>query len=138
MIIIIDANIIIAALIRDSFTRKLIILSKIQLYYPEIMLEELREHKDEIMAKSGLDENTYDRLLKTILKRVVIIPTEQITDYLSEARKIMESIDIKDTPFIAAALSYENSIIWSDDKHFKRQKVITVYNTKEIKEILAP
>lgn len=48
----------------------------------------------------------------------------------------MERHDPKDSLFIACALSNPNSVIWSDDKHFKKQNIIKVYNTKEIIELL--
>ena len=34
--------------------------------------------------------------------------------------------------FIAAALSYPDSKIWSDDKHFERQNKIQVLKTKSM------
>jgi predicted nucleic acid-binding protein len=46
----------------------------------------------------------------------------------------MGKIDKKDVPFIAAALAL-NCSIWSDDKHFKKQKEIKIFTTKEVMEI---
>ena len=41
-----------------------------------------------------------------------------------EAKKIMEHIDPEDVTFIATALCQNNAVIWSDDKHFKKQDKI--------------
>jgi predicted nucleic acid-binding protein len=37
-------------------------------------------------------------------------------------RKIMQSVDPGDVPFIAAAPAIEDESIWTDDDHFRRQK----------------
>ena len=52
-----------------------------------------------------------------------------------EAKRIMEHIDPEDVTIIATALSQEDSIIWSDDKHFDQQDEVPHLKTKEILEI---
>lgn len=51
-----------------------------------------------------------------------ILLTDKITFYLPEnlekAGNIMEKIDIKDSEFVALALSIENDGIFSNDRHF--------------------
>ena len=42
----------------------------------------------------------------------------------------------EDVMFIACALAFENSILWSDDKKLKGQNKIMVLNTQEIKNII--
>jgi predicted nucleic acid-binding protein len=44
----------------------------------------------------------------------------------------MADIDIKDTPYVALALSFDNDGIWSEDKGFFKQDKIKVWNTQEI------
>jgi len=136
MNIILDANVLIGALIKDSHIRRLIILSDMPLLYPEIMLQEIRKYKDLMLQKSGMDAKSYEKLLTKLLSYIVLVPTEQLTEHLPEAKEVMKDIDIKDAPFIAAALAYEDSVIWSDDAHFKMQKRITAYTTVEITKII--
>ena len=136
MNIILDANVLIGALIRNSHIRRLIILSNIPLLYPEIMLHEIRKYKDLILKKSSMDAESYDKLLTKLLSYITLVPTEQLADHLPEAKEVMNDIDIKDAPFIAAVLAYEDSVIWSDDAHFKMQKRITAYTTIEIMNII--
>ena len=52
--------------------------------------------------------------------------------FWDKAKEIMEDIDKEDVVFIAAALSQENSIIWSDDKHFEKQDKVLVLKTKDM------
>ena len=56
--------------------------------------------------------------------------------YWDEAQAIMKNIDTEDTSFIAAALSQENSVIWSEDKHFEMQNRILTLKTKEMINLL--
>ncbi len=50
MIFVIDTNILISALIRDSTTRKIIVKSGWEFYYPEISFHEVRKYKGLVLA----------------------------------------------------------------------------------------
>lgn len=131
MIVVIDSNILISALIRDSLTRRIIIASGMNFVYPEISLREIRKHKGMILEKSGLTADEFDRLFEGILDDVVLVPTEVIRDHLEEAKGVMLDIDPKDVVFVAAALSFEDPVIWSDGKDFEKQDRIRVVKTKQ-------
>ena len=135
MIIIIDTNVLISALIRDSVTRKIIVYSGLNFYYPEISLHEIRKYKNLILKKSGLSEDDYENLLGKILEYVLLVPTEEIEEKLEEAKSIMLHIDPDDVVFIAAALSYPDSLIWSDDAHFEKQARIKVLKTYQFMKL---
>jgi predicted nucleic acid-binding protein len=47
----------------------------------------------------------------------------------------MKEIDEKDTPILALAMQL-CCPVWSNDKHFQRQKAARVYTTKELLELL--
>jgi predicted nucleic acid-binding protein len=104
---------------------------------PEYSLLEIKEHEKEILAKSGLSKEEFILLMKNLMKYLLIVKTAKIEKYRDRAYKIMGWIDEDDVMFIACALSYPKSMIWSDDKHFKIQKEIKVYNTQEIMKILS-
>jgi len=50
--------------------------------------------------------------------------------------EIIGKIDKKDIQFIALALAIKNNKIWSNDKHFEKQKKIQVYKTIDIIDVL--
>ena len=135
MIIVTDSNILISALIKNSLTRGIIIGSGMNFVFPEISLHEIRKHEKTILKKSGLTKNELDRLLARILDYVVLVPTEVIKEHLQEASSIMFDIDPKDVVFIATALSFENPVIWSDDKDFDKQDKIRVVKTKRLAKL---
>ena len=74
----------------------------------------------------------YDLLLSSLLERITVIPKTQYSAMMSEAEKIMGSIDLFDIPFIALALGVSNDGIWSDDHHFRQQNRIRTYTTQEL------
>ena len=129
MNIILDVNVILSALIRDSTTRKIILNSQFEFYFPEPSLDKIRKYKDYILEKSGLSEEEFKDLMAILFKYIRIVPTEEIEKNWDEAKKIMEHIDPEDVVFIATALSISNSIIWSDDRHFEKQDKVKVLKT---------
>ena len=132
MIIIVDVNVILSALIKDSTTREIMVKSYQDFYFPEPSVHKIRKYKGLILEKSGLSEGELAVLLKTLFQFIQLIPTEELMPYWEEAKQIMEKIDSEDAPFIAAALSQENAVIWSDDKHFDKQDRIIVLKTKDM------
>ena len=132
MKVITDVNVILSALIRDSTTRKIILNSKFDFYFPEPSLHKIRKYKSYILEKSGLTEAEYDKIMATLFKYIKLVPTEEIEKNWDEAKKIMEHIDPEDVVFIATALSISDSIIWSDDGHFEKQDKVKVLKTEDI------
>ena len=132
MKIILDVNVILSALIRDSTTRKIILNSEFDFYFPELSLHKIRKYKDYILEKSGLTEEEYNKIMATLFKYIKLVPTEEIEKNWGEAKKIMEHIDTEDVVFIATSLSIKDSVIWSDDRHFEKQDKLKVLKTKDI------
>jgi predicted nucleic acid-binding protein len=135
MILVIDTNILISALIRDSTTRKIIVKSEWEFYYPEKSFHEVRKYKNLVLEKSGMNEEEYTGILNHLLKHVTLVPEELIEKKLSEANEILGKVDPDDVIFLATALSLDNSKIWSDDAHFEEQDKVRVFKTKEIVRI---
>ncbi|MFH1439417.1 MAG: PIN domain-containing protein [Candidatus Woesearchaeota archaeon] len=136
MNIVIDSNILFSALIKDSYTRRIILEYEGTFLFPSYIFEEMEKYKDELFKKSGLNIIEFNKLLSIILKKVMIIPTQVLIPYREKALKIIKDIDKKDVLFVACVLAYPDSILWSDDKRLKQQDVIKVYKSSEIKEIL--
>ena len=129
---IIDTNILLSALIKDSATRKVIVKSGWDFYYPEMSFHEVRKYKDLVLKKSGMDENGYSKLLDLILEHVNILPDERIIKNIGRAKKVMGHIDPDDVVFVATKLSIADSVIWSDDSDFDKQDKIKVLKSEQI------
>lgn len=134
-ILAIDTNILISALIKEGKIREILENFDINLVFPEYGIEEIYSYKEEILSKAKIDKKEFDVLLLRLLRYVRLIPLDLILPFREEADRIIGHIDKEDAVFIATALAF-NCPIWSDDKHFKKQSKIRVYNTKEMLYLL--
>lgn len=135
MKIVIDTNVLMVALLKDSIIRKILSSDKIQFFLPEHALNEVEKYKEALSEKSNLSFDKIDELLNLVMENIEIIPKENIKGYIREAEKIMKNIDIKDSPFIAAALSTKSDGIFSFDNDFKKQTRVKVFSSSEIMKI---
>lgn len=136
MIIIIDANVLFSALIRDSKTREVILNFDEFFLLPSYVFIEMQNHRSELLAKSGLSEKEFNKLLQLMLTRVLIVPNEVLIPYRKIAFEIVKDIDPNDAIFLACALAYPNSVIWSNDKKLKKQSKVNVLGTEEILKLM--
>jgi len=116
---IIDANIIISALIKQkNNTAKIIINNKFLLITPDFLLLEINKYKKEICKKSGLSLEEIEILITILFKHIEIIPLKNYQKYLKQAKEICP--DENDVCYFALALR-TNTHIWSNDKALKNQ-----------------
>jgi predicted nucleic acid-binding protein len=132
MILVIDSNILLAGLIKNSTVRKIIVESGWEFPYPEMSFHEVQKYKYLVLEKSGMSEKEYAELLNHLLKHITLVPEEQIKPKIEEADKLLGKVDPDDVVFLATAFSIENSKIWSDDPHLEKQNKIGVFKTKHI------
>ncbi len=135
MRLVIDTNILIAALIKKSVTREIIIHPNMEYLVSEFAFQEAEKYKQEILQKTGLTTEEFDTLFEQLKDKLALIPDEEI-QFKDKAQEIMRPSDIKDSIFIAIALSTENDGIWSEDKHFEKQNVVRIWKTRDLIEHL--
>ena len=130
MELIIDANIVISALISmTGKTRDLIFLNDFSLFAPEYLTEEIEKYKSEIIKKSNLDEESFKLAISLVFSKIRLIPFSEFESLISKAKNICP--DPNDIEYFALALS-KKLPIWSDDKALKQQSVIKIFTTEEI------
>ncbi len=100
--------------------------------FPSFIFEEMQEHKQELLEKSGMEPKHFELLLAILLQKVHIVPTDVLHPFATQAYETVKNIDPDDTLFIACALAYPESILWSDDKRLKQQTVVPIINTTEM------
>lgn len=128
MELVVDANILFAALIRNATTAKLLFRGDLQIYAPELILEEFRAYREVILAKSK--EADIDTAVDLFRRLVTIVPREEFADRMEEAKSI--SPDPKDVPYLALALKLDIPL-WSQDRALKeRQTAVRVVTTAEL------
>ena len=69
MKIIIDTNKIISSLIRDGISRKILFDKNFEFFTPDYSISEIKEHKEEIIEKTHLNDGEFEILLSLIEKK---------------------------------------------------------------------
>jgi len=132
--VVVDANKLIAAFLKNGLIRRIIVLGSIKLFTIEQVLEEINEHKDELLVKAGIDERVYNLILRDILlPHIAVVEGRWVMDVADEAREISRGFDPDDWPVIALALKL-GVPIWTNDKKIveasrstKRFRAITTH-----------
>ena len=132
MDLVVDANVLFSALIKDRFSSALLFHDQFHLFAPEYLFTELEKHQEEIIEKAERTPEDFFRLCEKLKRRIAIIPLEELTPYVEEAEKLTPDPD--DMAYFALALKL-NCAIWSNDKKLKEQNKIEVYNTHELSKI---
>lgn len=137
MELVVDTNRIIAALIKDGLSRKIIISEKFPLYTVEFGAREVKKYKPLIKKKARISEQQFNFSMKHMMSKIAVLSEKEISKKsIDKAIKIVGKIDPDDVPFIALSIELGNKPIWSDDKHFKQQNRIKVFTTKELERQL--
>jgi len=133
--LIVNTNRIIAALIRDSISRKILYHADYEFLGIRFSDGEIGRHKTTLLKKAKISSSDFDAILDKISSKIVFLDDELIQLHMGEAVQIMSQIDLDDAPFIAAALA-SGADIWSDDAHFAKQKRIKVWKTADLVGLL--
>jgi predicted nucleic acid-binding protein len=130
MRLVVDANVLFAAMIKEGFTAELIISDKLQLFAPEFLFTEFVKYEDLILKKTHRSREEFNQFLDLLKEQITIIPKKEIIPFIDKAEKI--SPDPKDTVYLALAFALKSDI-WSNDKKLKQaQQEIIVVSTEEL------
>jgi predicted nucleic acid-binding protein len=129
MQIVIDANVIIAMLIKPGKTIDLFFDSRLNLVAPQLLFEELNNNKRGIINKSRLTKEEFELLYLILKNNIEIIPEEEFLRFKEKAEEICP--DPKDIVYFALSF-YLNCPIWSNEKKLKEQPKIIVYATHDL------
>src|SRR3989344_950019 len=133
MRILIDANIIISALIKNSKARGILTKKKFEFISPDFILEEINKYKEYICEKSGLSKEEFELLMVLIFDNIKIIPKKEYENYLDKAKEIMEE-DIKDITYVACYLALNCDYLWTNDSDFDNKKEIKIIDIAKLLE----
>src|SRR3989338_500532 len=129
MFLVVDANILFSFFNPNS-ARRAIIQSLPKLGYklisPDFAFEELAKDKERIQRYAGIKEFEFVMLFSLLEKKLESVPKSEYDNFLFKSKDLAPHA--KDMPYFALALSL-NCSIWSDEKSFKRQDMIKVFDT---------
>jgi predicted nucleic acid-binding protein len=127
-----DANVFVAAFLRDATSRRIVLLSGLRLFVPEYLFEEVQAHLPALRRKARLRAQEAREMVERLMPYFVVVPKEIVASRLAEAEGIMKEIDPRDAPYLATALAVPCDGVWSDDAHFKRQERVPCWTTAEL------
>lgn len=130
---VVDANIILSALISDSMTRRLLVELEDDLLTPAYVHAEIGKYTEMVAEKSGLSLAEVEDLIEILFKRIDIVPRSEVFESLQEAARIMRDTDPDDAVYLAAALERDAGL-WSDDGDYVEQDIVPVATTGDIVE----
>lgn len=85
MDIVMDANILFAALIRDNVSRNLLVSEELVLYAPDFILKEMEKYKEELVQKTEKSATDFEAVLALLKKRMTLVPLKDIIPFLQKA-----------------------------------------------------
>lgn len=129
MDLVVDANVLFAALIKDSFSYNILFSDTLHLFTPEYIFTEFEKHKEEILEKTERTADDFWRVLEILKRGIALVPFEELIEYVKEAEDI--SPDPDDVAYFALALKMKCAI-WSNDKELKKQNRVKIYHTHEL------
>lgn len=137
MFLVVDANRVFSSLLSKgrAFDVFLLnnILNSLWLISPEYLFFEIGKHLDEILERSKLSSEELSKVFKFIKDEVDFLPFKEFNMFADAAGKLAPHS--KDVQYFALALA-SNGAIWSDEKAFKKQSKVKVFNTDEVLALL--
>ncbi len=131
--VVVDSNILFRILISQGDILEIIFNPKTKLYAPFKLKEEFEKHKKELIQKTRLSEDNFEKLVGLIFKKISFIPIEQYETFIESARRLLKN-HLKDEDFVALALSLKTKIWTYEDLLFK---IGIGLSTKEIAQKLS-
>jgi len=133
MELVIDANILFAALIKDGTTATLLFHEDLKFYSPEFVIDEFLKYSGLIQKKMKRTGEEFMLITHQLYQVINVIPEEEYEHFIDGAKNI--SPDDKDVMYFALALKMKCGI-WSNDRVLKEQDTVVVYTTKELLSLL--
>ncbi|MBI2176270.1 DNA-binding protein [Candidatus Woesearchaeota archaeon] len=133
MELVIDANTLFSALIKNGKTAELLFEKSIRLYSPEFVIEEFLKYEEFIMEKTSRTKEELVEIMHLLKDVIEVAPKEDYSEFVREAEAI--SPDEKDVMYFALALKLKCGI-WSNDKELQEQDKVKVYSTAEVMKLV--
>ncbi|MEK6918079.1 MAG: PIN domain-containing protein [Nanoarchaeota archaeon] len=130
MKIVIDSNRIVAALLKDSTTREILLNKKFEFIAPSYVFSEIDKHKDYIIKKAKIHTEEFKTLLSFIFENIKIIPELEYKEFIKKFEK--EIKDYNDVPYLALSSATGAKGIWTHDAHFKEQSKVKIYTNMDL------
>ncbi len=131
-VLVVDANVIIGALLKNADTRRMLLDSHSpKLVAPAYIDFEIKRYAGEFAKRLKTSRQKIFNAVSDLFDgaHIGVVPEKEYADLLPQATII--SPDEKDAPYFALALFYDCPI-WSNDKRLKQQQKVRVFETSDL------
>lgn len=130
--IVVDANVLVSALLKDSVTRKVLLGENTpSMFAPEFIKEELFKYSEEFAKRLKTGKVQVKEALEFLFDASKICVLSS-TEYSNQMPKALQACpDKKDAPYFAVALKL-GCPLWSNDYALKKQDNVAVFSTAEL------
>jgi len=122
-----NANVLFAAILKNSATRRILTNPRIELHAPDLLTSEYNRFRELLQTRTAATEAESKSIADGLL-HIITVHKPSLAN-LREA--IQFSPDIDDAPYLALCLDL-NLPLWSNDKRLKNQKRVRILTTQEI------
>lgn len=131
MKLVVDANVIISALIADAKSRELIGTLEADLITPKFVTEEIENYEELVAEKSGMRPERVTQFIELLFQYIEVIAASQFYSRITDANDAISEVDPDDVLYLACALETDADI-WSDDTDFAEQDLVVTHTTSDI------
>lgn len=131
MRLVVDANVVISALLADSKTRELVVTLEPDLLTPGFLYEELENYESLVVEKSGMDPARVAQFVDLLFQYIDVVPVDEFASAIETADRAIGDTDPDDVLYLACAVA-TGAAIWSDDTDFEEQSLVEVYSTSDV------
>ncbi len=135
MKVVVDSNRVIAALIKESTTREILLNKNFELIAPAYIKTEISKYSNEIISKVEITKSDFEELLSIIFDQIKIVPPLNYEKFIEVLDKTI--VDEKDVPYLAVCLSEKALGIWTHDLHFKDQKIVEIFTNMDMLNLIS-
>lgn len=134
MQLVVDTNILLS-FFRENPVRLIIINSDflgLEISTPEYVIDELKKNESDILKYSKINLVQFNEILEELKRFIKIIPKQSFEQFKSKAKQLIHD---KDVPIFSLALKL-NCPIWSNEPRFKKQSLVKVWSTGDLRKEL--
>lgn len=128
--VVVDASVLIAALMADGRTRQVLLHTEGPVFVaPQLLAEEALAAIPKVARRAGVPATVARAALRSALRRIVIVPGERLAPVLEEARLRARAAGAEDDAAYVALALLLDAPVWTLDKDFGRIDGVRVVTT---------
>ena len=118
MRLVVDANVVISALVADSKTRELIVTLEPGLLTPQFVHDEIENYEALIVEKSGMEPQRVRQFVDLLFQYIKVVSADEFHHGIGEANEAIGRTDPDDVLYVACAIA-QDAAVWSDDSDLR-------------------